>query len=753
MSVVENKFLIGLNDRQQEAVRTTEGPLLIMAGAGSGKTRVLTHRIGYLMDEKDVSPWNILAITFTNKAAREMRERLEKLVGEKANDLWVSTFHSMCVRILRRDIELIGYNRNFTILDQTDAQNIVKQVVRDLNLSEKQFAYKQVHGAISEAKNDGMLPKEFEAKAGNHPYLKVISQVYTEYQKRLRRNSCLDFDDLILKTIELFEVSPETLQFYQRKFQYIHVDEYQDTNRTQYLLVKMMGKRLKNVCVVGDSDQSIYGWRGADISNILEFEKDYDNAKSIMLEQNYRSTQKILEAANNVVDRNTNRRKKNLWTKNAEGEKITYYRGKNESDEAAYVVEQIRDLTDFGGFNLSQTAILYRTNAMSRKMEDMLIKSVIPYKIYGGLKFYDRKEIKDIIAHLRLIVNPDDDTSFERVINEPKRAIGPAAIDKIRTTANAMNLSMLKALDFIEATGLAGKAKMGAIEFSEVIANATRQQGFLSVKELVVEVLDKSGYKRALELENSLEAESRLENLEEFLSVAEEFDKRKQEGQTMIDFLTDISLLTDMDSDTENDDNKVTLMTLHSAKGLEFPVVFIVGFEENIFPSSRSKDDKDAMEEERRLAYVGITRAENKLYLTNAIERLLYGRSNYNPESRFLGEIPSELIENKTPKIESMFKTKSYDNKYGEGDNVGFGSSYKPTPVKQVSVSRPVIAQSGGDKIAWQVGDKASHAKWGIGIVKNISGSPESLELHIEFPDVGAKKLMAKFAPITKWYK
>jgi len=735
-----NTLLTGLNDRQQEAVQTVNGPLLIMAGAGSGKTRVLTHRIAYLIDEKGVSPWNILAITFTNKAAREMKERLLTLVGQKAESMWISTFHSMCVRILRREIDLLGFPKSFTILDQTDAQNVVKQIIKDRNLSEKQYNYKQIYHSISNAKNDFIDEKEFATRVGGNPYRQVIADVYEEYQKRLRRNGCLDFDDLIMKTIQLLELSSDTLAYYQNKFQYIHVDEYQDTNHAQYRLVNLLAKRLQNLCVVGDSDQSIYGWRGADISNILEFEKDYPNARTILLEQNYRSTRRILEAANMVIENNTERKPKKLWTENTPGEKIAYFKADDEKSEAQFVVGKIREFMNAGKYQLSDVAILYRVNALSRVLEEMLMKTSIAYRIYGGLRFYDRKEIKDVIAYLRLIVNPLDDTSFERVINVPKRGIGETSVAKIRQYAADHNLSMLQALEGAELIGITNKsAYKGCLAFRQLISDCTRMVEYLSVTELVDELLTKSTYRESLEKEGTLEAESRLQNIEEFLSVTAEFDQRgeqAEEEQTLLDFLTDLALVSGSE---EESDEQVSLMTLHSAKGLEFPLVFIVGMEEYVFPSGRALDSEDEMEEERRLAYVGITRAEKKLFLSNAYARTLYGKTVRNGESRFIDEIPEHLLDNVVPANRDVNKpTHAWRTPGAKAPDAAW---------------HPTATKSGGEKVDWAVGDKASHAKWGIGTVEKVHHSGEALELDIQFPDIGVKRLMAKFAPITKWYK
>ncbi|WP_210367260.1 DNA helicase PcrA [Bacillus sp. REN3] len=739
MQFLTDRLLNGLNPQQQKAVKTLDGPLLLMAGAGSGKTRVLTHRIAYLMVEKGVNPYNILAITFTNKAAREMRERIQKMMGGAADEIWISTFHSMCVRILRRDIDRLGYNRNFTILDSTDQQSVIKSILKDRNMDTKKFDPRAILGTISSAKNELITPEEYAKTAGDY-FSQQVSEVYTEYQRRLRKNNALDFDDLIMTTITLFMRVPDVLEYYQRKFQYIHVDEYQDTNRAQYMLVKLLAQRFKNLCVVGDSDQSIYRWRGADITNILSFEKDYPNAKVIMLEQNYRSTKKILLAANKVIQNNTNRKPKNLWTENPDGNKIVYYRADSEQGEAQFVIGKIQEMQRQGR-KLSDIAILYRTNAQSRVIEESFLKSNIDYSIVGGIKFYDRKEIKDILAYLRLISNPDDDISLQRIINVPKRAIGATSIDKIANFAMTHDMSMYQALEMIDMIGLSPKAAKSAAEFRDIITNYTRQQEYLSVTELVEEVLDKSGYREMLKAEKSLESQSRLENLDEFLTVTKSFEE-SNEDKSLVAFLTDLALVADIDRLDDEGQKKtdfVTLMTLHSAKGLEFPVVFLIGMEEGVFPHSRSLMEEAEMEEERRLAYVGITRAEEELFITNAQMRTLFGRTNINPESRFIKEIPAELIEDAAPKAKrpSPF-----------GDRPAASTPRQP---QRSAVVRPVSASNGGAEISWKVGDKAQHGKWGTGTVVSVKGSGEGMELDIAFPSpIGIKRLLAKFAPIQK---
>ncbi|MDR9792391.1 DNA helicase PcrA [Aeribacillus sp. FSL K6-1121] len=724
MHFLTEQLLSGLNEQQQKATKHTEGPLLIMAGAGSGKTRVLTHRIAYLMAEKGVAPWNILAITFTNKAAREMKDRIEQLLGPGAEEIWISTFHSMCVRILRRDIDRIGVNRNFTILDTSDQLSVIKGILKERNIDPKKYDPRAILGTISSAKNDLISPEEFARQAGD-VWEQIVSDIYIDYQKKLLKNQALDFDDLIMSTILLFQRVPEVLEYYQRKFQYIHVDEYQDTNRAQYTLVKMLASRFQNICVVGDSDQSIYRWRGADIGNILSFEKDYPNAKVILLEQNYRSTKRILHAANEVIKNNMNRKPKNLWTENPEGKKIIYYRADHEIGEAQFVAKQIQELVQSGKRRLSDIAVLYRTNAQSRVIEEVLLKSNIDYKIVGGIKFYDRKEIKDILAYMRLVANQNDDISLVRIINVPKRGIGASTVEKIMNYAAQQGISMFAALEEMEHIGVSTRAMKVLTEFRELIQQLSQMQDYVSVTELVEEILDRTGYREMLKQEKTLEAQGRLENIDEFLSVTQNFEKQN-EDKSLVAFLTDLALIADIDRiDEEQSEQKdsVLLMTIHSAKGLEFPVVFMIGMEEGVFPHNRALMEEAEMEEERRLAYVGITRAEEELYVTNAKMRTLFGRTNMNPESRFIEEMPKEVLEDLNEK-----------------------KSPKP------KLNRTIGAKSaGGDVKAWSVGDKAVHGKWGVGVVVRVKGDGEDQELDVAFPSpVGIKRLLAKFAPIEK---
>ncbi|PID04596.1 MULTISPECIES: DNA helicase PcrA [unclassified Sporosarcina] len=743
MNKLSDDLLKGMNPEQARAVKTTEGPLLIMAGAGSGKTRVLTHRIAYLVVEKQVYPSNILAITFTNKAAREMRDRIDGLLGPGSGErMWVSTFHSMCVRILRRFVDRIGLSKNFTILDSADQMTAMKRVLKELNLDPKQNDPRAMLGIIGNAKNECIDAIEFRKNSNpQNPHERTVADIYDRYTKKLRQNQSMDFDDLIMMTTVLFERVPEVLEYYQNKFQYIHVDEYQDTNNAQYRLVKMLASKFRNVCVVGDSDQSIYRWRGADIGNILSFEKDYKEANVILLEQNYRSTKRILQAANEVIDNNKSRYDKKLRTDNPEGELISIYKARDEKDESQFVVQQIIELKEKLGLTLDQFAILYRTNAQSRLIEEYLLKSNLDYTIVGGTKFYDRKEIKDLLAYLRLIANNDDDLALARIINEPKRSIGATSFERMATFALQNDRSMFDSLQEVDFMGLPKRALTEAVKFHELINGFTQMQEFLSITELVKEVIDKSGYREMLEKEKSIEAESRLENIEEFLSVTEAFEKRaaeEEEEPSLVAFLTDLALVADIDTlDKEENTSteKIVLMTMHAAKGLEFPVVFVLGMEENIFPHIRALADPEEMEEERRLAYVAITRAEQRLYLTSAGHRMLFGKSNFNQPSRFLNEISEELTELLAD---------------GNGMSVPFAQAPK-AQAKRPAVKRPVYNESGGEKMQWKPGDKASHKIWGIGTVVSVKGKADDMELDIAFPNpVGIKRLLAKFAPIEK---
>lgn len=738
---MENYLLDNMNKEQKEAVQTTEGPLLLMAGAGSGKTRVLTHRIAYLIEEKGVNPWNILAITFTNKAAREMKERVGKLLDHGSEDVWVSTFHSMCVRILRRDVEKIGYSRNFTIVDSGEQLTLMKQVVKELNIDPKKYDPRSLLGTVSQAKNNLQTPKDYQTLQGNF-YEQIAGKCYEAYQKGLRKNEAMDFDDLIMVTIELLTKNPDVLEYYQHKFHYIHVDEYQDTNHAQYTLVNLLADYFKNLCVVGDADQSIYGWRGADMKNILDFESDYPEAKVILLEQNYRSTKNILNAANQVIENNQERKKKKLWTDNTEGEKIYHYQASDERDETRYIVSEIQKqikqkMRKFGDF-----AILYRTNAQSRVLEETFLKANIPYTMVGGHKFYDRKEIRDILAYLTVIANPKDSLSFGRIVNVPKRGIGLSSLEKLQNFAAINDWSLLEAAQNVALANISGKAGRELESFGELMGHFNEMVPYLTVTELTEEILKKSGYEADLKRQNTLEAQSRLENLEEFLSVTQEFDKRfaKEEEEAQEDklvlFLNDLALLSDID-EVEEETSQVTLMTLHAAKGLEFPVVFLMGLEEGVFPLSRALMEEKELEEERRLAYVGITRAEEVLYLTNAQARTLYGRTQYNRPSRFLGEIDQDLLEETGEKRPPVFRAQK---KFTQTKEV----------YHQPKVTRVNSRQENEQKATYAIGDKIQHKKWGIGTVVRVSGTKEDAELDVAFKEQGIKRLLAAFAPIEK---
>lgn len=759
-----NPLLNGMNDRQAEAVQTTEGPLLIMAGAGSGKTRVLTHRIAYLIDEKMINPWNILAITFTNKAAREMKERAATL-NPATQDCLIATFHSMCVRILRREADHIGYNRNFTIVDPGEQRTLMKRILKKLNLDPKKWNERAILGTISNAKND-LIDEVAYANMAGDMYTEIVAKCYTAYQKELRQSEAMDFDDLIMLTLRLFDKNPDVLTYYQQRYQYIHVDEYQDTNHAQYQLVKLLASRFKNICVVGDADQSIYGWRGADMQNILDFEKDYPEAKVVLLEENYRSTKTILQAANEVIRNNRNRRPKNLWTQNEDGEEIVYYRANDEQDEALFVARTIDQLSR-EGYSHKDFAVLYRTNAQSRTVEEALLKSNIPYTMVGGTKFYSRKEIRDVISYLNLIANPSDNISYERVINEPKRGVGPGTVEKIRDFASSQEISLLDASANIMLSPVKGKAAQAVYEFANLILDLRDRLDDYSVTELVELVLKKTGYSAALAAQATLESQARIENIEEFLSVTKNFDENPDNpaDETGLDklsrFLNDLALIADTD-DGDMESSEVTLMTLHAAKGLEFPVVFLVGMEENVFPLSRASEDEDELEEERRLAYVGITRAEKILYLTNANSRLLYGRTNYNQPTRFLREISSDLLnyQGLARPANSSFKvsyTNSDTSKFGQGMSLAQALQERKRQAAPSSISTNSLpfgkssqSQPSKPEVAWAIGDIAHHKKWGDGTVLAVSGSGNSQELKISFPEVGLKKVLASIAPIEK---
>lgn len=761
-----NPLLDGMNDKQAEAVQTTEGPLLIMAGAGSGKTRVLTHRIAYLIDEKFVNPWNILAITFTNKAAREMRERALAL-SPATKDTLIATFHSMCVRILRREADHIGYNRNFTIVDPGEQRTLMKRIVKALNLDPKKWSERSILATISNAKNDLLDERAYELGASDL-YSQTVARCYKAYQEELRRSEAMDFDDLIMMTLRLFDQNPDVLAYYQQRYQYIHVDEYQDTNHAQYQLVTLLASRFKNICVVGDADQSIYGWRGADMQNILDFEKDYPDARVVLLEENYRSTKKILQAANEVIQHNRHRRPKKLWTQNADGEQIVYYRANDERDEAVFVASTISNMCLELGKSFKDFAVLYRTNAQSRTIEEALLKSNIPYTMVGGTKFYSRKEIRDVIAYLTVVANPSDNLSFERIVNEPKRGIGPGTLDKLRQFAYGQGQSLLEAASSLEQSPLKGKAAQAMLALASLLSDLRADLDQLSITALAEALLEKTGYLDMLRVQNTLESQARIENIEEFLSVTKSFDDlsaQRQEHEAGIDrlgrFLNDLALIADSD-DGNAETAEVTLMTLHAAKGLEFPVVFLIGMEEGVFPLARAAEDQDELEEERRLAYVGITRAEECLFLTNANTRTLFGKSSYNRPTRFLKEMSEDLLSFQglaRPAHASFGVTFSQQGQRQFGTGMSLSEAIQSRksmaqPARAASKPTPLPfgpnAATSKQAIDWQIGDIAHHKKWGAGTVLEVKGSGKTMELTISFPDVGLKKLLASVAPIEK---
>lgn len=720
-----------LNNEQRKAAETTEGALLILAGAGSGKTRTLTYRIANLI-EKGVAPYNILALTFTNKAAAEMRERINSLIGDSAEYMWVGTFHSICVRILRREAEKIGYNKNFSIYDSSDQLSVVGQAIKELNLNDKIYVKREMLYKISDAKNKCLNPNEyFEETKSYEKRAKGIYDIYTFYNKILKENNALDFDDLILKTNELFVNDKQTLLTYADRFEYIHVDEYQDTNLAQYKLIKMLASVHKNICVVGDDDQSIYGWRGADIRNILEFEKDYDKAKVIKLEQNYRSTGNILSAANSVIKNNSGRKNKKLWTDSEEGKLITVYRSNDEHSEAHYVCSEINKLVSEGS-KYNDVAILYRANAQSRILEESLLTNRIPYKIYGGLKFYDRKEVKDVLAYLRLMSNPFDDVSLRRIINVPKRGIGNKTLEQIENIALADGSTLfqviLKADDKLKGI----RALKHIKDFSAILKKLVALKDLLPISEFAHKVIEISGYKQALEQEDTVENRVRLENVYEFIGSIEEFELQEPESN-LDDFLQSVSLVSDIDAmDTHED--YVSLMTMHSAKGLEFPIVFVIGMEENVFPHSRSIGDMEEMEEERRLCYVALTRAMKQLYLTHATSRSLFGNKNYNAPSRFLSELPEEVVE------KQGIKRKSNTN------IAGFTST---TAAKRSNIYTPTLLQKSKiDTTQYEIGQKVKHSRFGTGVIKNLEGNESAMTITVQFDKLGIKKLAAAIAPL-----
>jgi DNA helicase-2/ATP-dependent DNA helicase PcrA len=809
-----------LNSMQRQAVLTTNGPLLVLAGAGSGKTTVLTNRVAhivkfgdayqssyiprnladhdiqalraYLDSLKDgnqdmpeevesllglrrVFPSNVLAITFTNKAAREMKERIFRLVGEEAESIWVSTFHSTCVRILRKDIDKIGYTRSFVIYDDTDQLTVIKECLKELDINEKYFPPKEVRAVIGSLKDDLKSPEDYAREVQGQYREERLARIYALYESKLKKNNALDFDDLLNKTLELFYLQPEVLDYYRGKFRYILVDEYQDTNFAQYMLVKLLSDTYKNICVVGDDDQSIYRWRGADIRNILEFEKDFPNTRIIKLEENYRSCQNILDAANQVIRHNTSRKEKSLWTQKEKGEQIRICRAMNEQQEAEFICTEVKKHISTGG-RAGDIAILYRMNAQSRAIEEALMKYAVPYNIYGGLRFYDRKEIKDIIAYLRLLDNPADDVSLQRIINVPKRGIGAATLTALQEAAAEMNLSILDTImDLDDNMVLTGRTAGKVKEFGRIISDLKAEKDKQPLTEFISYMLQKTNYQSALEEDNSIESEGRLENIMEFVSAAREFENNNPEG-SLTDFLENIALVSDIDrmeEDSGEGKSTISMMTLHSAKGLEFPIVFLAGMEEGLFPHSRSMDSEEELEEERRLCYVGITRAKERLYITHTVQRTLYGNPNLNMPSRFLKEIPEELLEDVSIQFSgfggrpSLSRTStgaytragrvpsgiSSNGASAYGSSTGrFASGAAADRVRldgQVS-SRPSAPAVNKETGRFQLGDKVYHTKFGNGTIVSMEGEGSNLTVKVAFVQGGIRSFIAELAPLKK---
>ena len=758
----------GLNPDQLDAVVHTGGPLLVVAGAGSGKTRVLTHRIAHLIAEHRVHPMRILAITFTNKAADEMRHRVGELVGEVAKKMWVSTFHSACVRILRRDADRLGYPKTFSIYDQSDSNRLVGYVIRDLGLDPKRFTTRGVHAQISQFKNDLVGAEQAREQATNI-FERKIADVYVDYQARLAKAGAMDFDDLLGVTVRLFKECPDVLAHYQDRFEHVLVDEYQDTNTAQNELVLMLGEGRRNVTVVGDSDQSIYKFRGADLRNILQFEEAFPDVTTVVLDQNYRSTQTILDAANAVIDHNLGRKPKQLWTDAGPGDRIVRYHAEDESDEARWVGRTMTELHDTDGMRWSEMAVFYRTNAQSRVIEEALMRTGVPYKVVGGTRFYDRKEIKDAVAYLRAIVNPADEISIKRVLNEPKRGIGDTTVSRLDTFANQTGLPFIEALRQAEDAGVAGPARRGILRFLELMDELT-QAVELGPGDLMHSALERSGYLAELEAENTVESAGRLENIGELIGSAREFE-------TIDAFLEQVSLVADTD-ELDPDDSRAVLMTLHSAKGLEFPVVFLVGAEEGVFPHIRALTDPDELEEERRLAYVGITRARQKLHITHAWSRSLFGNTSYNPPSRFVDEIPAELVQSiggGRGSGRSSYRSRSDEwgssggtsGRWTPGAGTDWGQGRRKRledePDQRALDHRERVVDAAiaagkqraaqpthAEALGLKVGDDVNHAKYGDGVIVEIRGSGESTEARIRFPEVGEKSFVLAWSPVTK---
>lgn len=722
-------FMALLNGPQQEAVKHRGTPLLVLAGAGSGKTRVLTYRVAALIQE-GVRPENIFAVTFTNKAAQEMKERLEGLVGEAARGLWVSTFHSACVRILRREAHLLGYRPNFVIYDTDDQQAALKEVLKELDLDDKKYPPRSLAQVISMAKNDLKTPERFLDGAATFREQQQ-GQIYRRYQEKLRELNAMDFDDLIMQTVFLWQQNPLVLRYYQQRWQHILVDEYQDTNHAQYILVRLLAGKGDNLCVVGDPDQGIYGWRGADIGNILAFEEDFPRARVILLEENYRSTRPILQAANAVIQHNEGRREKRLWTRRREGELLHLYRATDERDEGRFIAGEVYRRHQQEGRPFSDFAVLYRTHAQSRALEEAFIQAGVPYEIVGGLKFYQRKEIKDILAYLRVIANPDDSLSLLRIINVPRRGIGEATLARLEAAAASEGESLYRVLERVDTIpGIPARGRQALRELVEMLDNLRQRQEKITVTDLVATILQETGYQAELEAERTPEAQARLENLKEFQTVTRSYDQGAPES-SLGDFLTQVALVAE--SDTYSGNAAVALMTMHTAKGLEFPVVFLAGLEEGVFPHFRSLDDPAEMEEERRLCYVGMTRAREVLYLTHAWTRNLYGSTMSNPPSRFLDEIPADLIQGEGAGLRSGVLSRTSE----ERDDRGRSTRRQPAPARSTRAS-------------WQVGDKVQHDAWGLGVIVKISGEGDDAIISVAFPGRGIKQLALRYAPIRK---
>ena len=752
-----------LNDKQKEAVEYIDGPLLILAGAGSGKTRVLTYKIAYLLEQNIVKPWEILAITFTNKAAKEMKERVAAIVdADNSASIWLGTFHSVCVRILKREIEMLGYSREFNIFDELDKEKVLKEVMKKLNIDDKQYPIAYIKSEISKAKNQMKDVDKYISEVAGDFRREKIGNIYKEYQDMLKKNNSIDFDDILMLTVQILLKDSQKLEYYQNKFKYILVDEYQDTNKIQFLLISLLSSLHGNICVVGDESQSIYGFRGADISNILNFEKEFPNSKIVKLEENYRSSQNILSAANEVIKHNKSKIDKNLWTENEVGDKIEYKTLKNEYEEVEYVVDKIDEICKSQSKKYSDFAVLFRTNAQARVLEEVFMKSGTPYKLIGGLKFYSRKEIKDLTSYLKLIQNTNDNVALSRIINEPRRGIGDTALDNVSKIAEEKGISIFEAIcDSDNLTGIRSAGNI--IMFRDMIKELVSKKDTMPVSEFMKLVLKVSGYETMLNEDKTKEAEIRFENLLEFIGVAMEFEKENVDNK-LGDFLESIALVSDVDN-LEEGTEAVTLMTLHSAKGLEFNVVFLVGMEEGLFPSKRSIDEDEEVEEERRLCYVGITRAREKLYLTNTQKRTMYGSTMYSMPSRFIEEIPSNLYSDEANEILSLRKKKSekyLDNEYIKVDSILSGISDTYTSSHKNSNSRfglsvdSFLKNIGGSTImtapkssnSYSKGMKIKHKKFGVGIIQDVVAEGDDFKLEIMFEKSGFKRLMANFTPL-----